>query len=495
MRARWLALSLVVACGTSTPTVSRPPARAAVETPAEPAFPRIAAYRIEATMHADAQAMLVRIPLAIVDAEVGALLPDVLRRIRAQNRSLQLLAYLTSEEIKRDPDPEQPLAGRRFARLPGAAWLTDPGSLTVAPIDDHTIRIRVRDPRAFAVHRPASQFYGADEPTYVLVDDEHMKLVAIAGDTLVVERGFRSRAVPHAAGSRIASHVVFFAGTWMLNLTSIWRDLLADEAAGFVARGPWTGVFLDVCFEDVGFLNGGVLDLDRDGVADDKATASRRWTEGFGQLVAALRARLGPSVPIIANPGAQDCPHAQLDGILLEGFPSGLPPSFLAFDTGMQRYLHWTHRPGRQPLSVVNAYSPKIGFGAIQAGQDEVARTDYAAMRFGLAIALMSDGYYTFDNGVFGHYVAWWYDEYDGAGRGIGWLGMPAGEPDRQGGAWLRTFAHGIAIANPTDAPIRVTVAAGYRKLAGRQDPVHNDGAAVAGSLLVAPHDGYLLAR
>ncbi|HEU0031255.1 MAG TPA: hypothetical protein VFQ53_11520 [Kofleriaceae bacterium] len=43
-----------------------------------------------------------------------------------------------------------------------------------------------------------------DEPVYLLVDGEHVKLVAITGDTLTVERGVRSRAVPHAAGVRIA---------------------------------------------------------------------------------------------------------------------------------------------------------------------------------------------------------------------------------------------------------------------------------------------------
>lgn len=496
MRKRLLIALLVVAC-----TPARAPDTQAVQAPQPaqaqpelgPPFPRIASYRIEATMDRDAQAMLSRIPLAIVDAEVGALVPDVLRRIRAQNASLELLAYLTSEEIKRDPDPEQPLAAIRFSRIPGTAWLTDPGSVLASDIDAKTTRIRVRDPKAFALYRPPSQFYGPREPTYLLVEDEHMRLLAIEGDTLVVQRGFRSQPTRHAAGTRIASHVVFFEGTWMLDITSSWRDLLADEAAALVGNGIWTGVFLDVCFEDVSFLNGGVLDIDRDGRADDRDRASRVWKTAFGTLVGTLRARLGPNVPIVANPGAQDCPHPELDGILLEGFPIGLPPEFLAFETGFARYLRWTNRPGRRPLSVVNAYSPKIGFGTIQPGQDDVARTDYRAMRFGLAVALMGNGYYAFDNGVFGHYVAWWYDEYDGAGRGVGWLGYPQGPPQKAGAAYVRRFTNGLAIANPSNAPVTVAVPPGYRKLAGRQDPEHNNGDLVRGAISVPPRDGYLL--
>jgi hypothetical protein len=489
---RWLALPLLAIACAAPRSAEAPGGRAAA---VGPPFPRIASYRIETSLDAGAEAMLARIPLAIVDAEVGELHPAALQRVRARNATLELLAYLTSEEIPRDPDPdEQPLAARRFARIPPGAWLTDPGSIAIAPIDLRATRIRVRDPAAFAVSRPRSQFYGPGEPTYLLVGAEHMRLVAIEGDELVVERGFRSRPADHAAGARIAAHVVFFAGTWMLDITGgSWRELLADEAAALIARGPWTGVFLDVCFEDVGFLNGGVLDLDRDGRRDDPAAASAAWKRAFGALVGTLRARLGARVPIVANPGAQDCPHDALDGILLEGWPLGLPPDFLAFDAGLARYLRWTSRPGRRPLTIANAYSPKIGFGVIAPGRDDEARTDFAAMRLGLAVALLGDGYFAYDNGVFGHYVAWWYDEYDGAGRGTGWLGDPAGPPARSGGAWLRRFTHGLAIANPTDAAIRVPVPAGYRKLRGRQDPVHNDGGAVSGAVVVPARDGYLL--
>jgi hypothetical protein len=476
---RWL-LPLLAACS-STPKPETPVA-------GDPEFPRIASYFIETYVDDDARAVMASSDLAIIDAEAAALDREPLEALRTSRPDLVLLAYLTSEEVPRDATEERPLANARFSRIDPSAWLVEPGATLTTAIDATTTKLRVSDAGAFTVHRPKSDFYGEDEPTYLLVDGEHMKLVSIAGDTLTVERGFRSPAVAHTAGARVASHVVFFGGTWMLDITSpAWRDLLADEAAGMVETGPWTGVFLDVCFEDISWLNDGVLDLDRDGILD--RDASERWSAGMGQLVDTLRAKLGPSVPIISNPGAQDCPHPNLDGILMEGWPIGMPPAYLDFEVGAARYEEWA----RKPFTIANAFSPKIGFGTIEEGADEAARTDYAAMRFGLGVALMHDGYYAYDNGVFGHYVAWHYDEYDGAGRGRHWLGRARGAAQTEGTLRIREFEHGLAVVNLGEAPVTFA-APGYRKLAGTQDPAHNDGGA-ADALVVPARDAYLLSR
>lgn len=495
------------ACASEDPAKTPPPAGgcAAPDCSGLP-YPRIASYRIETYLDPDAEEVLGNTDLAIIDAEVGALDPEALGRLRERNPALDLLAYVTSEEIWHAPDPEwMPLATERLARIPPAFWLVEPGSSLAEDVDATSTVLRVADPAAFSVMRPPSDFYPEDEPTFLLLGNEHVRLVDIQGDELTVERGYQSTPEAHPAGTAAAAHVVFFSGTWMLNVAAtapsdpehgVWRDMLAEEAAGMVTAGPWTGAFLDVCFSDIGWLNDGLLDVDRDGVADDPAEASQQWELGMGQLVDTLRATLGPDAPIIANPGAQDCPHEALDGILLEGWPIGLPPDYQTFEAGMERYLRWTGRAGRRPLSVANAFSPKIGFGVIEPGDDEVARTDYPAMRFGLGVALLGDGYYAFDNGVFGHYVAWWYDEYDGVGLGRGWLGYPLGPPtELEGGALAREFEHGYAVVNPTEAPVTVTVPPGLRRLQGTQDSAHNDGSAVTGPLEIAPKDAFLLVR
>ena len=497
---RALLCLLVAACSSlaAAPNAGSPGAAAAPSL----AYPRIASYFIESYVDPRARAVMAKSDVAVVDAEAGALDRAPLDAIRAANPGGLLLAYLTSEEILRRPDPgAQPLAAARFAHIPSNEWLVEPGSTLRGAVSATATQLVVADGSRFTVHRPRSAFYGAGEPTYLLVDDEHMKLVAIHGNTLTVQRGFESTPTAHAAGARVASHVVFFAGTWMLDLAAdaparngrTWRDDLVDDAAALVAHGPWNGVFLDVCFEDISWLDGGDLDLDRDGVADDPATASREWSAGMEMLVDELRARLGPNVPIVSNPGAQDCPHARVDGILMEGWPIGMPPGYLAYRTGASRYARWS-TTGRR-LTIANGFSPKIGFGTINSGGDEIARTDYAAMRFGLTSALMGDGLYTYDNGVFGHYVAWWYDEYDGAGRGAHWLGKPLGPAVSDGALRWREFEHGLAVVNTGTTAASFTAPPGFARLAGTQDPSHNDGKPVTGPLEVAAQGGYLLVR
>jgi hypothetical protein len=54
-------------------------------------------------------------------------------------------------------------------------------------------------------------------------------------------------------------------------------------------------------------------------------------------------------------------------------------------------------------------------------------RIDYPDMRFGLAGTLLGDGYYSYDFGSLEHGQSWWFDEYDNAGSGKGYLGQPLG--------------------------------------------------------------------
>jgi hypothetical protein len=476
----WLLVALA-ACGTHGPEhASERPERAGAL-----AFPRIASYIIDTRVDAAAVPVLARSDVVIVDAEAGANTRGSLDLIRACNPRGLLLAYLTSEEIKRAPADDMPLARARMARIPASEWLLEPGSTLAAPVSPTDTRLTVADGAAFHLHPPRSDFYPADEPTYLLVDDEHVKLVAIDGNTLTVER---TQPVAHAAGAHIAAHVVFFSGTWMLDLADnapgprTWRDDLSDEYARLVAAGPWNGVFVDDCFSDIAWLDGGNLDLDRDGARDDRL--SEHWAAGFSLLIDEVRAKLPPGTPIISNPGAQDCPRRGLDGILLEGWPTGSP--YIAYAAGAARYASWS-QVGRQ-LTIANGFPPAM-FHVIQPGDDAAGERDYQDMRFGLASALMADGLFTFDNGPFGHYVAWWYDEY---GDGSHWLGRALGPAHAEGALRWRELEHGLAVVNTGDAPV-VFDRPGFARIRGTQDPVHNDGG--TGPVTIAPHDGYVLRR
>jgi hypothetical protein len=455
-------------------------------------YPRIASYLMTPTIDDAARTMLERVPLAIADAARGSSDLEALAAVRDRNRSLQLLARVATTAIRHAPAPDAKLAA-----VPAAAWVLEPGSTTVGGVSASDTRIRVASPAAFTLTRPISPLHGAAEPTHLLLGDEHVELVAIEGDELVVERGIHSAAVTHPAGSPIAAHHVLGAGTWLVDAgAAAWRDLVIADVAALVASGTWSGVFLDDCIDDIATAAGGALDLDRDGVADEPAVAGAAWLAGFGVLADELRAQLGADVPLVARAVMRDCPYDALDGVLLDGFPIGPAFGTESFQAGFDRYLDWTSRSGRDPLTIASAYSPLIGAGSILPADEEQARTDYVAMRFGLATALMADGYYAFDNGPFGHTTAWWYEEYDGAGLGDGWLGHPQGPPTRvSGGAYIRMFTRGMVIANPTATPLVVTVPPGHRTLAGTQDPAHDDGSPVEGALVVGASDAYLLAR
>ena len=59
---------------------------------------------------------------------------------------------------------------------------------------------------------------------------------------------------------------------------------------------------------------------------------------------------------------------------------------------------------------------------------------------------------------------------------------------------WRRDFQRGVVLVNPTHEPRTVTVDPGLRRLAGSQDPLMNDGAAVK-QIRLAPKDGIVLSR
>jgi hypothetical protein len=93
---------------------------------------------------------------------------------------------------------------------------------------------------------------------------------------------------------------------------------------------------------------------------------------------------------------------------------------------------------------------------------------------------------------------------------GQGWLGQPlgpavsaasgevwlAGASPRQGDShlWRRDFQHGTVLLNGTASPQTVTLSPGYRRIAGTQDPVTNNGTAVS-SVTLPPNDALLLVK
>ena len=161
-------------------------------------------------------------------------------------------------------------------------------------------------------------------------------------------------------------------------------------------------------------------------------------------------------------------------------------------------------------------------------GTDYADATAYRAMRYGLAISLMNDGYYNAEGSNHSGSASsiLWFDEfsvYNGEGQaidsahvfdGIGYLGHPiAGEhgavqteprwPDKgTHGVWAREFENGIVLLNPKGNGSRtITVGSSGADLSDtewkRIDGVSsvNDGSNVTSDITLDPRDGLILLR
>ena len=131
--------------------------------------------------------------------------------------------------------------------------------------------------------------------------------------------------------------------------------------------------------------------------------------------------------------------------------------------------------------------------------------------RYGITAALMNNGYYFADAGVYDEETTGnrrWFDEYDNAGAGVGYLGQPVsgalGNPQTaawSNGVWMREFANGVVLWNPKGNGAKtVSVSTlvspsghtGLKHINGTQDPAVNNGAA-ATSVTLQDRDGVML--
>ena len=219
-------------------------------------------------------------------------------------------------------------------------------------------------------------------------------------------------------------------GTYRLNLT---KPYVAEYQARYAYQKMldsnlmYDGCFFDNFFTSQSWLKADIhgtpvqLDADEDGQPDDPAWLDREWRKGVFHELAVWRSLM---------------PHALATGHL----PRPVPPevgeifnggSILfastnviegkeSFSNFWDSYHRWWE-VGRKPVITSIESSPpnqiSYGYGYslladMPRSTQEFARNYYRYMRFGLAVALMNDGYYWHDFGDILHGVDWWYDEY-----------------------------------------------------------------------------------
>lgn len=268
-------------------------------------------------------------------------------------------------------------------------------------------------------------------------------------------------------------------GTRLINVASDWNTYLPEFMHQEVmASGLWDGIFYDVIFDRISWVNNGEIDINNDGIKDPAYLIDSEWQKGMIKLLSYSRLLEGPGKIIVGN-GATNYYDRFLNGRMFENFS--------AKDWAEKMKDYQNFRNGYQPfLAIINSNTENKG------GWD-----NFSKLRFGLGSALMGDGYYSFDHGDQDHSQLWWYDEY-----GVG-LGRPKTEgfnifeknnKEIRESVWRRDFENGLVLVNATSEEKTVDLEGEYEKIKGVQDIKINSGAIVT-KVSLAGKDGLVLLR
>ena len=481
--ATWRAAAIGLAVASLVVVCSQPAVASATST--APAFPRLAIWWPDvATQPLSQLARCDWIALQSRDA-------DRIAPLRAANPAIIVLGSTAAREVNYVlGDYDNPLNVE--LRSASTDWmLTQLGSTLSTGIDASTTAIPVADVTRFRIG------------DMVLVDHELMHVERVGTSSLtVMARGPVNPPTPHTAGVRIAPVVSHWVNSIVMDLSSgcpvrdvghgpeTWAQWEVRRAQSVLGSADWDGLLIDGWEGNLSWMatNGTnrSIDLLRTNVpvTDEYAAFNLSWNAGAVSFGRELRAACGSKI-LIGNGNL--CDYG-MNGTVFEGFPyETLAPSWWDYIfVGPYEYPRASY-----PEWIANAQSPKL-----TSVQTYGRSNDYRTMRFGLCSALLNDGYFSYALSASGHAVngVWWYDEFDNAGAGRGYLGQPTGIAVKVGAAWRRDFIGGISLVNPTTGSVTVKLGGTFRRIKGKQDPKVNSGATVS-SVTIPSQDGIILLR
>ncbi len=266
-----------------------------------------------------------------------------------------------------------------------------------------------------------------------------------------------------------------------------WVEYMSDLVAQDVAsRDIWDGIFYDMVFGQLDWLNDGDFDIDKDGIKDSPEEINSYWQEHTKELMDQTKAKINPKV-LVANLDLINYYQDSLNGTMIENFPA----QWLGEDAWpwlIDQYINHFPANAQDPqIYVINANTDNIGHMA-----------DYQKMRFGLTSALLGDGYYSFDKGDQSHAQNWWYDEYNVS------LGKAISKPSNlldlnnqevKPGLWRRDFEQGVALVNSTNQEQTYAFSGEeFEKINGIQDRRINNGTKI-NLVTIDSNDGVVLLK
>ncbi|MBI5134973.1 hypothetical protein HZA86_01945 [Candidatus Uhrbacteria bacterium] len=261
-----------------------------------------------------------------------------------------------------------------------------------------------------------------------------------------------------------------------------WPSVVQESVLG---SGLWDGVFYDVVDDSITHYGGGDIDITGDGVRDDPATINRLWRAGMARMLERSRQVFGPDKLIIINGSSVPEYQPFINGRMFESFPTPWEGRGQWVDS-VRSYLKLETQNLSPTATIINTTAGGRG-----------TQNTYSLMRYGLASALLGDGYSSYNQGVTSHAQLWFYDEY-----GIS-LGEPIGKPVNvlnptntsvAPSVWRRDFAQGAAFVNATEVPVDLELTQDFERLHGIQDKTVNNGQ-ISSELSLNSKDGILLLK
>lgn len=275
-------------------------------------------------------------------------------------------------------------------------------------------------------------------------------------------------------------------GTLPINITSAWKQYLPEFVADTImSTHLWDGIFYDEVDSGISFLNAGTIDINNDGDTDSKEDLDRSWQSAMTEILSRTRELLGPDALIVINGSSTSSYQPFINGRMFESFPTPWEGSG-RWEDSMQSYLTLSNTSKRTPLFIINSNTANTGRNDI-----------YQKVRYGLASALLSAGYFGFDFGTQNHGQLWWYDEFDihlGKPSGSAYLAAHSTPSSVRPGVWRRDFQRGTALVNSTNSLQEVSLDGEFEKIRGNQDSSTNDGS-ITSQIFLNPSDGILLLR
>ncbi len=226
-------------------------------------------------------------------------------------------------------------------------------------------------------------------------------------------------------------------GDYLLNLTSPKVGQFLGQAAYQVLSSTnfaFDGIFFDNFYTSISWfttdVNGNPVQISsqNNGVADNPSTLDAAWGTGAYSELATFRG-LAPNAYTAGHLGTGVPAGPMLDifnGNSLVFAAVNVRENTMDFGSFWNLYQTWSNQSQTPSLTMVQSSPPNqiaYGYGyapipysgtaLIPAATATFGQTFYPNMRFGLASALMNDGFFTYDFGDTGAPVNWWFDEYN----------------------------------------------------------------------------------